>query len=160
MQYELCFVYSSPSNFLLIRRVATVILELCFPCSFSSNFLYIFISRFIQKSLLQYLAKELCFLCSFSSNFQHSFISLYWNLVWFFCNIQPVNFVGFFCWIFLLFDFFFVQIAIIILSVCGQVCPNYPNCKLIVWFWWGWSSIPKVPKIASLQCFLNISKKR
>ena len=24
--------------------------------------------------------------------------------------------------------------------------------KLIVWFWWGWSSIPKIPKIASLQC--------
>ena len=27
-------------------------------------------------------------------------------------------------------------------------------------FWWGWSSIPKVPKIASLQCLYNISKKK
>ena len=71
------FVYSSPSNFLLIDRVATAILELCFLCSFSSNFLYIFISCFIKKNLLQYLAKELYFLCSFSSSFQHSFIGLY-----------------------------------------------------------------------------------
>ena len=30
--------------------------------------------------------------------------------------------------------------------------------KLILWFWWGWSSISKVPKIASLQCLHNISK--
>ena len=27
-------------------------------------------------------------------------------------------------------------------------------------FWWVWSSIPKVPKIASLQCLYNISKKK
>ena len=26
-------------------------------------------------------------------------------------------------------------------------------------FLWGWSNIPKVPKIASLQCLCNISKK-
>ena len=32
-------------------------------------------------------------------------------------------------------------------------------CKLILWFWWGWSSIPKVSKIASWQCLYNISKK-
>ena len=31
---------------------------------------------------------------------------------------------------------------------------------LQIWFWWGWSSIPKVPKIESLQCLYNISKKR
>ena len=31
--------------------------------------------------------------------------------------------------------------------------------KLILWFWWGWSSFPKVPKIASWQCLYNISKK-
>ena len=27
--------------------------------------------------------------------------------------------------------------------------------KLILWFWWGQSSIPKIPKIASLQCHLK-----
>ena len=27
-------------------------------------------------------------------------------------------------------------------------------------FWWGWSSIPKVPKTASLQCLCNISNKK
>ena len=27
----------------------------------------------------------------------------------------------------------------------------------MVWFWWGCSSIFKVPKIASLQCHCNIS---
>ena len=27
-------------------------------------------------------------------------------------------------------------------------------------FWWGWSSIPKVLKIASLQCLYNISRKK
>ena len=27
-------------------------------------------------------------------------------------------------------------------------------------FWWVWLSIPKVPKIASLQCIYNISKKK
>ena len=32
--------------------------------------------------------------------------------------------------------------------------------KLIPWFWWGWSSIPKVPKIASFQCLYDISKKK
>ena len=32
--------------------------------------------------------------------------------------------------------------------------------KLILWFWWGWSSIRKVPKIASLQCIYNTSKKK
>ena len=33
-------------------------------------------------------------------------------------------------------------------------------CKLKVWFWWIWSSIPKVPKIASLQYLYNNSKKK
>ena len=27
-------------------------------------------------------------------------------------------------------------------------------------FWWGWSSISKVPKIASLWCLYNMSKKK
>ena len=31
--------------------------------------------------------------------------------------------------------------------------------KLILWFWWRWSSIFKVPKIESLPCQYNISKK-
>ena len=31
--------------------------------------------------------------------------------------------------------------------------------KLILWFWCGWSNIPKVLKIASLGCLYNISKK-
>ena len=34
-------------------------------------------------------------------------------------------------------------------------------CKLILWLWWGWSSIPKVPKIGSLSlCPYNTSKKK
>ena len=38
---------------------------------------------------------------------------------------------------------------------------TYENLlKLILWFWWRWSSISKVPKIASLQCLYNISKKK
>ena len=32
--------------------------------------------------------------------------------------------------------------------------------KVIVWFWWGDSSIPKVPRITSLQSLYNISKKK
>ena len=37
------------------------------------------------------------------------------------------------------------------LIFCTQI--SMKACyKLIVWFWWGWSSIHKVPKIASLQC--------
>ena len=32
--------------------------------------------------------------------------------------------------------------------------------KLILWFLWGWSSIPKVLKIASLQRLYNISDKK
>ena len=32
--------------------------------------------------------------------------------------------------------------------------------KSILWFWWVWQSIPKVPKIASLQCLCNISQKK
>ena len=32
--------------------------------------------------------------------------------------------------------------------------------KLVVWFWWGWSSIVKVPKIASLQCINKVKKKK
>ena len=31
---------------------------------------------------------------------------------------------------------------------------------LILWFWWGWPSIPKVLKIASFHCPYNISKKK
>ena len=31
--------------------------------------------------------------------------------------------------------------------------------KLILWFSWGWPSIPQIPKIASSQCFYNISEK-
>ena len=34
------------------------------------------------------------------------------------------------------------------------------SCKLMLWFWWGYSSISKVLKIASLQCLYNISKKK
>ena len=30
--------------------------------------------------------------------------------------------------------------------------------KLILWFWWRWSSISKVPKIASLQCLQYLKK--
>ena len=32
--------------------------------------------------------------------------------------------------------------------------------KLIAWFWCGCLSISKVPKIATLQCFYNVSKKK
>ena len=32
--------------------------------------------------------------------------------------------------------------------------------KLMLWFCWGWLSISKVPKIASLQGVYNISKKK
>ena len=32
--------------------------------------------------------------------------------------------------------------------------------KLILWFLWEWPSIPKVPKIAGLQCLYNILKKK
>ena len=32
--------------------------------------------------------------------------------------------------------------------------------KLIMWFWWGWSSIFKVLKLSSLQYLYNISKKK
>ena len=32
--------------------------------------------------------------------------------------------------------------------------------KSILWLWWVWQSISKVPKIASLQCLYNISKKK
>ena len=31
--------------------------------------------------------------------------------------------------------------------------------KLILWLWWGWSSIPKVPKIASFSLSLQYFKK-
>ena len=31
--------------------------------------------------------------------------------------------------------------------------------ELRLWFWWRLSSIPKVPKIAILQCFYDTSKK-
>ena len=43
------------------------------------------------------------------------------------------------------------------LTFCMQIrMKSY--CKLILWFWWRWSSISKVPKIASLQCLYNISR--
>ena len=44
---------------------------------------------------------------------------------------------------------------------CMQISMNVCY-KLILWFWWRWSSIPKVPKIASFQCLYlnNISKKK
>ena len=73
----------------------------------------------------------------------------------------------------------FLQIDSITLGVHGQACPKHPKqkkwmtkltfCmqvtmktyfKLRLWFWWRWSSISKVPKIASLQCLYNISKKK
>ena len=42
---------------------------------------------------------------------------------------------------------------------CMQVSMNF-FCKLVLWFWWGWSNISKVLKTASLQCLYNISKKK
>ena len=49
--------------------------------------------------------------------------------------------------------------SVIKLIFCMQI--NMKACyKLIVWFWWGCSSIPKVPKIASFQCICDISKKK
>ena len=43
--------------------------------------------------------------------------------------------------------------------ICMQI--GMKACyRLIVWFWWIWSSIPKVPKIATLQCLRNILKKK
>ena len=45
-----------------------------------------------------------------------------------------------------------------VISMCRQI--NMKACyKLILWFWWRSSSIPKVPKIANLQCLYNISEK-
>ena len=44
------------------------------------------------------------------------------------------------------------------LIFCMQIIIKTCN-KLILWFWWGWSSILKVHKKASLQCFCNIPKK-
>ena len=81
----------------------------------------------------------------------------------------------------------FLKSDTVIFDVRGQTCPNTQNkkfaislqylkkevndkvdflhagtyenlLKLILWFWWRWSSISKVPKIASLQCLYNISK--
>ena len=45
------------------------------------------------------------------------------------------------------------------LMFCMQVSIE-PYYKLILWFWWRWSSIPKVTKIASSQCLYNISIKK
>ena len=40
------------------------------------------------------------------------------------------------------------------LVFCTQI--SMKACyKLMVWFWWGWPSIPKVTKIANLQCLYN-----
>ena len=42
---------------------------------------------------------------------------------------------------------------------CMQI--SIKTCfKLILWFWCRWLSIPKVPRISSLQCLCNISKKK
>ena len=84
----------------------------------------------------------------------------------------------------------FLQSDTIIFDVCGKSCPNYTqkksllflcnilrgkwmtkltfcmqvsmqaHYKLILWFWLRWSSISKVPKIASVQCLYNISKRK
>ena len=45
------------------------------------------------------------------------------------------------------------------LTFCMQVSMK-TYYKLILWFWLRWSSISKVPKIASLQCIYNISEKK
>ena len=45
------------------------------------------------------------------------------------------------------------------LMFCMQVSME-PYYKLILWFWWRWSSIPKVTKIASSKCLYNISIKK
>ena len=42
---------------------------------------------------------------------------------------------------------------------CMQISMK-ASFRLILWFWWKWSSIPKVPKRASLQCLRNISKNK
>ena len=43
------------------------------------------------------------------------------------------------------------------LIFCMKISMN--TCfKLSLWFWWRWSSIPKVSKVASLQCLYNITK--
>ena len=43
------------------------------------------------------------------------------------------------------------------LTFCMQLSMK-TYCKLILWFWWRWSSISKVPKIASLQCLWYLKK--
>ena len=83
----------------------------------------------------------------------------------------------------------FLQIDTVIFKKSDQACPNYSNqswfaiplqylkedvsdevdCfrqtsikvsyKLILWFWWGCSSISKVPEVVSLECLCNISKR-
>ena len=45
------------------------------------------------------------------------------------------------------------------LTFCMQVSIK-SYYKLILSFWWKWSGISKVPKIASLQCLYSISKKK
>ena len=45
------------------------------------------------------------------------------------------------------------------LTFCMQVSMK-TYYELILWFWWRLSSIYKVPKIASLPCLHNISKKK
>ena len=75
----------------------------------------------------------------------------------------------------------FLQSDSVILCVCGRhpILPKITSLllvskwvifcmqismkasfRLILWFWWKWSSIPKVPKRASLQCLRNISKNK
>ena len=44
------------------------------------------------------------------------------------------------------------------LIFCMQISMK-ASYKMIIWFWWGWSSIPKVPKIASLQYLYKYLKK-
>ena len=45
------------------------------------------------------------------------------------------------------------------LIFCMQIAMKASDESILL-FWLGWSSIPKVPKIANLQCLYNISKKK
>ena len=49
-------------------------------------------------------------------------------------------------------------------QICMKACNKYDLVRsydrAIVWSWWEWSSIAKVPKVARLQCLYKISKKK
>ena len=47
-----------------------------------------------------------------------------------------------------------VMKLILCIQIIVKVC-----YKLILWFWWGWSGITEVSKIASLHCLYDVSKK-